>query len=313
MSITLKLVNGTQKSLEVPNLGITVAEFKKLSETVIEIPADEQRVVLRGKVLKDEDILSNVGMEHGNAVHIVRSKKKEVPSSATQATQPAQTQSGPTAVQSGTPSNSSNPSDYSSNPYAALFGGYGGPQAPTRGADNAANSMTNPWASAMMGMGWGQPPNDAMQMLQNPMTMQFVQEVMRNPALMQQLVQYEPMLSNIPPEVQQQAMQMASNPEIIRQMMSIYSGAGNANTAPASNPNIGGVGNNSSTPQGVPGGYPLSSMFPMPQPQGDPRVIYREQLQQLREMGFPNEDANIAALQQSQGNVSFAIERLFNA
>lgn len=52
---------------------------------------------------------------------------------------------------------------------------------------------------------------------------------------------------------------------------------------------------------------------PPPPPQGNPREIYREQLQQLREMGFPNEDANIAALQQAQGNVQFALERLLGA
>ncbi|CCW67085.1 unnamed protein product [Phytomonas sp. Hart1] len=310
MSITLKLVSGIQKSLDVPDLGITVAEFKKLAEVAIEIPADEQRVVLRGKVLKDEDILSVVGMEHGNAVHIVRSKKKESSSSTTQPTQPVQTQSGSTTAQGGTPSNSNNPSDYSSNPYAALFGSYGAAQQPLRGADSASNSNPNPWASAA---GWDQQPlNDALQMLQNPMGMQLIQEAMRNPALIQQMMQFNPMFSNMPPEVQQQTLQMITNPEIMRQMMSMYAGMSNVNATPASNPNFGGVGNTSSIPQGVPGGYPLPNIFSPPQPQGDPRVIYREQLQQLREMGFPNEDANIAALQQSQGNVSFAIERLFN-
>lgn len=44
----------------------------------------------------------------------------------------------------------------------------------------------------------------------------------------------------------------------------------------------------------------------------DPEEAYREQLQQLRDMGFINTEANIAALQATGGNVNAAVERLLN-
>jgi ubiquilin len=63
------------------------------------------------------------------------------------------------------------------------------------------------------------------------------------------------------------------------------------------------------------GGAPFAmppNFFGAP-PVGNPREVYAAQLQQLKDMGFPNESANLAALQQSQGNIDFAIERLLGA
>lgn len=45
-------------------------------------------------------------------------------------------------------------------------------------------------------------------------------------------------------------------------------------------------------------------------PQVAPEVRYAAQLEQLRNMGFTNQEANIRALQESFGNVEAAIERL---
>lgn len=44
----------------------------------------------------------------------------------------------------------------------------------------------------------------------------------------------------------------------------------------------------------------------------DPQEAFREQLQQLRDMGFINTEANLAALQATGGNVNAAVERLLN-
>jgi ubiquilin len=43
-----------------------------------------------------------------------------------------------------------------------------------------------------------------------------------------------------------------------------------------------------------------------------PEVRFAVQLQQLQDMGFPNQQANIAALQATNGNVEAAIERLLS-
>lgn len=49
-----------------------------------------------------------------------------------------------------------------------------------------------------------------------------------------------------------------------------------------------------------------------PQQQGDPKEIYKSQLEQLKNMGFTNENVNIEALKASGGNVEVAVERLLN-
>lgn len=45
-------------------------------------------------------------------------------------------------------------------------------------------------------------------------------------------------------------------------------------------------------------------------PPVDPRVQYANQLQQLQDMGFPEEEANLQALIRTRGNVNAAVERL---
>jgi ubiquilin len=49
-----------------------------------------------------------------------------------------------------------------------------------------------------------------------------------------------------------------------------------------------------------------------PQPTGDPKEIYKSQLEQLAAMGFPNESVNIDILKQTGGNVEAAVERLLS-
>lgn len=49
------------------------------------------------------------------------------------------------------------------------------------------------------------------------------------------------------------------------------------------------------------------------QNQQPPEVRFREQLQQLQEMGFTDQQANITALTASNGFVQGAIERLLNS
>lgn len=44
----------------------------------------------------------------------------------------------------------------------------------------------------------------------------------------------------------------------------------------------------------------------------DYKEKYKDQLAQLKDMGFINEEANIQVLKQCSGNVQFAIEKLLN-
>lgn len=56
--------------------------------------------------------------------------------------------------------------------------------------------------------------------------------------------------------------------------------------------------------------------MPPPQQQGDPNLSpeerYKDQLDQLEQMGFTNKQLNCDILQQVGGNVDIAVERLLN-
>lgn len=314
MSITVKLVNGSQKSVEVADFSVSVAELKKIVSPATEIPAEEQRIVLRGKVLKDDDILSAVGMGDGNTIHVVRSKKKDTQPDPDVSRNTSATDGAVSATASGNTSGGAqrmSENQAANNPYAALAGGmfnsqsqlqYGAPGTNMAGGNSGASPFFAPGASLS--------PQEAMQMMQNPMMMQFMQIAMQDPNFMQEVVRNFPQLANLPPAELQQMMDLMRNPQMMQQLMSLSNLSmmqNNNNGAQQQQPNQ----QNAAAPGGGLGFNP--SVFAPPVPQGNPREIYREQLQQLRDMGFPNEDANIAALQQSQGSVSFAIERLFNA
>ena len=45
-------------------------------------------------------------------------------------------------------------------------------------------------------------------------------------------------------------------------------------------------------------------------PTVDPKVAYKEQNQQLKDMGFINEELNFQVLEKTMGNVDAAVERL---
>ncbi|RNF11833.1 ubiquitin-like protein [Trypanosoma rangeli] len=294
MSVTIKLSNGTQKIVEVPDLNISVSRFKEIASSVTNIPADEQRVVFRGRVLKDGDILSEMGMEHGQAVHIVRGQKSITP----QVPPPSTQQS--TSVQDTQINTAAQARPEAVNPYAAL----------------AANSPaiggfpTNNPGNAYAGMPFS--PEFLSTVLQNPAFMQYMETMMRDPQFLQQAMPQAQSQSQFPfganegvqralnnPAFMQLALQMMREPSVMQQMaQSLRTGFpalntpsfGQQNTQPTNN--IQGAG--------------------FSQPHGNTRDLYQTQLQQLRDMGFPNEQANLAALEQAHGNIDFAIERLLN-
>lgn len=321
MAITIKLANGTQHTVEVADFGVTVAELKKQIAETLEIPADEQRIILRGKVLKDEGVLSAVGMEDGNVIHVVRSKKNTAATSNPSAASTANISAPSSAVAAPAPTPSqAQPVPSAANPYAALMSTFGAPQAPTAGAGlpamNPYGGMGMGGAGAGMDMfGAGAPnPQQAMEMMQNPMMQQMMQQALSNPQFMQYVIQSNPQLASMPPQQQQAIIEMMRNPQMMQLAMAMSGGLGGM---PQGGPEATPQSAQGAAPQGAapsPFGAGFNpAMFAPPVPQGNPREIYREQLQQLRDMGFPNEEANIAALQQAQGNVQFALERLLGA
>jgi ubiquilin len=282
-TVTVKLGNGTSKAIDVTNLEITVREFKTIVAPHVEIAADEQRIVFRGRVLKDSEILRSCGVESGSAVHVVRGQRTETKNDTSSQCTATTVSTGITQVQSPSVQSALPQSNQNlSNPFAALFS-----SAPPTQHSSQNTSMD--WAGTGFGSGWNMNPQQALEAMQNPLVQQMVQTMMQNPQMLQQIIQNDPRLQGIPPELIQHSMQVANNPQYMQQMAQMLG-----------------------TPGNLPQPFTMPTPPPFVPPNQDPRTMYREQLVQLRDMGFPNEEANIAALQQAQGNIHFAIERLLN-
>eukprot|EP00658_Telonema_sp_P-2_P058332 TRINITY_DN46800_c0_g1_i2.p1 TRINITY_DN46800_c0_g1~~TRINITY_DN46800_c0_g1_i2.p1 ORF type:complete len:123 (-),score=43.50 TRINITY_DN46800_c0_g1_i2:81-449(-) len=73
-SVVIKLSSGLNKTIEVTSFDITVADLKELAANDIDIPADQQRPVFKGKMIKDTDKLSTLGVTEGSAIHVVRGR-----------------------------------------------------------------------------------------------------------------------------------------------------------------------------------------------------------------------------------------------
>ncbi|KAF3037943.1 hypothetical protein E8E12_004862 [Didymella heteroderae] len=203
VTFNVKAANDQKHVLTLPST-TTVADLKqKLSSSeYADIPAERQRLIYSGRVLKDPDTLGGVKVKDGHTIHLVKgaaSNARQNP--ANQGT--ASTSSGtgtptpqvPTNIAAGT----------GNNPLAGLTGAryagfHGLPSMDMFGADG----------------GMGPPPNpDAMlEMMDNPMFLSQMNEAMNNPAVVDMMLQ-SPMIRDNP-----MLRQMLQNPEMRRMMFS---------------------------------------------------------------------------------------------
>jgi ubiquilin len=76
--MSLKLVirqsNGDQFEVEVESAAASVAELKKACESGAQLPPDQQRLIFKGRILKDEQTLESYKIENGVTVHLVKAK-----------------------------------------------------------------------------------------------------------------------------------------------------------------------------------------------------------------------------------------------
>jgi ubiquilin len=207
-----------------------------------------------------------------------------------------------------------------SNPFAGLgaMGGMGG--------------FGNMGMGGMGGMGGD--PAQAMAMLQNPFMQQMMQQMMQNPAMLDQLAAQDPMLAQALQNPQTRAMftnpdflRRMSDPATMQAMMQMQQSMRTLQQAGIMPPMGGGLG-----AMGAFGGFPPhaggaaggggldfsallsggNSNSSSSVPVQDPSERYAAQLQQLQDMGFSDRAANLRALQATSGNVNAAVERLLS-
>ncbi|KAH3674534.1 hypothetical protein WICMUC_003211 [Wickerhamomyces mucosus] len=238
--ITVHIKSSVDKKYEftVP-LSLKVLELKEKIAAESETPATAQRLIYSGRVLKDNDTLDTYKIKSGHTIHLVKSAASRQAASNT-ASNPVST-SGTDSTQSTSTNNndSSVPSNLSSgqgafNPLAGLTGArYAGL------AQLPSESMFGPDGGMVL-------PNeeDMERMMSTPGFQQGMNEMLRNPQMLDYLIEQSPQLRAMGPQVREmlqsdQFRQMLSNPQLMRQMRDMqrmFGGAPGAQPQAASFP-----------------------------------------------------------------------------
>eukprot|EP01038_Epipyxis_sp_PR26KG_P007254 gene7254-9890_t len=204
ISLTIKLSNADKATVIVAR-DATVLDLKEAIALTLSVPATQQRLIFKGRVLKDELTMDHYGIENENTVHMVKgsaSGSSSTPSSGSNSTTTQPTFSAP-------PPNR-NPSAIPPSPFG-LFGDMGGGMPDVSRMQDQL--MRNP------------------EMMQQIMNSPMMENLLNNPDLMRNMMlnnpQMQSMLDSNPqirhilndPAVLRQSMEMMRNPNAMQQAM----------------------------------------------------------------------------------------------
>ncbi|KAL8432851.1 hypothetical protein Efla_007694 [Eimeria flavescens] len=211
--VSFKVSGGTQFALDVEE-DWSVRTLKEKCQEKTAIPVAAQRLIYKGRILKDDDLISSQGLKDGHIMHLVKSVAAAAATNAQQQ-QPQQQQQQPTA----TPAAAVPP------PAGAAGECGGGPP-----LDSFLQSMLSGGGLGGMGaaggMGGGAPMGGAppmgfpmggpemLQMMQSPFFQQAMDSLMQNPQTFRTLVESVPALRPMLPMMQG----LLDNPERMRAM-----------------------------------------------------------------------------------------------
>ncbi|XP_052196713.1 ubiquitin domain-containing protein DSK2b-like isoform X2 [Diospyros lotus] len=219
VTIHIRCSNGSKFSVQI-SLDSTVGSFKSVLAHNCDIPAEQQRLIYKGRILKDDQTLESYGLEADHTVHLVRGF--------------APAASGNTTGSTNTEISDSTPSDARSvgSDLGGAFGGSG------RGASLPGLSFGGLGSgNGLFGAGLPEFEQMQQQLTQNPnlmrdiMNMPLVQNLMNNPDVMRNLIMNNPQMREIidrnpelahilnDPNTLRQTLEAARNPELMREMM----------------------------------------------------------------------------------------------
>jgi len=206
-TLHIRCANGSKFTVQT-DLGATVGGFKEVVAGSCDVPAPQQRLIYKGRILKDEQTLESYGVETDHTIHLVRGVAPPAASSA------------PAAASSLA---SSTPSSVPAGGLGDLFPGVGAP-----GSGRS---------SGIFGPGFPELEQVEQHLSQNPnlmreiMNMPAMQNLMNNPDLIRNMIMSNPQMREImdrnpdlahvlnDPSVLRQTLEAARNPEIMREMM----------------------------------------------------------------------------------------------
>ncbi|EER09080.1 ubiquitin domain-containing protein DSK2, putative [Perkinsus marinus ATCC 50983] len=168
----------------------TIGDVKKNCVKTSGVPAEQQRLIYKGRILKDTDTINQHKIESGHTIHLVKGAAPAGSSAQPAAPPPAAGQlAEPIANPTPPPSSSTT-------------------ARPT--SDYMQQGMAQ---GAMM-----QDPRMMSQMMQSPMVQQAMQALAENPQLLQQMMGTNPMMQQMMAQNPQTAAIM-SNPDLLRFLM----------------------------------------------------------------------------------------------
>ncbi|KAI3949732.1 hypothetical protein MKX01_040949 [Papaver californicum] len=221
ITIHISCSNGTKFSVKT-SPGSTVLEFKSVISQNSDVSAEQQRLIYKGRILKDEQTLESYGLQEDHTVHMVRG----LPASSTNRAGSA---------------NLGGSNTTSGAARAALNSNEGGPYRRTNLGEPLlpglrVNGLGASRVPEMLGTGT-EFEQVQQQLTQNPnmmreiMNMPVMQNLMNNPDLMHTLIMSNPQMRDIidrnpdlahilnNPSTLRQTLETARNPELMREMM----------------------------------------------------------------------------------------------
>jgi ubiquilin len=226
--IHIRCTNGSKFSVET-DLEAKVGVFKVLLAEKCDIPADQQRLIYKGRILKDDNSLHSYGLQSDHTVHLVRGASTSGSANIAAAENTVSPNSIPAPPVQGVPSNN-NGGFGGSGLGSLLFPGLGG-----NGLGGDGLGGNNP--TGLFGAGLPEFQQVQQQLTQNPnmiremMNMPAIQNLMNNPDLMRNLIMSNPQMREIidrnpdlahilnDPGTLRQTLDAARNPELMREMM----------------------------------------------------------------------------------------------
>ncbi|OPJ82335.1 ubiquilin-1 isoform B [Patagioenas fasciata monilis] len=196
----------------------SIRQFKEEISKRFKSHTDQLVLIFAGKILKDQDTLSQHGIHDGLTVHLVIKTQNRSQDHAAQQT----STTGSTATTSTSSSSTSTSASTNSNPFG--LGGLGGLAGLSSLGLNTSNfsELQSQMQRQLMSN-----PEMMVQIMENP----FVQSMLSNPDLMRQLIMANPqmqqliqrnpeishMLNN--PDIMRQTLELARNPAMMQEMM----------------------------------------------------------------------------------------------
>ncbi|KAA3482221.1 ubiquitin domain-containing protein DSK2b-like [Gossypium australe] len=216
VTVNIRCSNGTKFTVRT-NLESTVGSFKALLAQNCDIPADQQRLIYKGRILKDDQTLQSYGLQADHTVHMVRGSAPSSSTPPSAATTNVATPNTTPGVTLGVGSNDS------AGLGASLFTGL--------------NPLGSNGDFGLFESGLPEFEQVQQQLTQNPQVMReimntpAIQSLMNNPELMRTLIMSNPQMREIidrnpelghilnDPSTLRQTLETARNPELMREMM----------------------------------------------------------------------------------------------